>query len=108
MLRIIKHIILVGDNPQHLVTLQERIREIRPEMESYITEIHRIREAICGLLADMIIVHAADTSWFSYVQQIRQEPMADSIPIFVCREPLEEAMLKELLNGSYSYRNETG
>lgn len=99
MLRIIKHIILVGNSSKHLIALQQRIGEIAPGTESHITDIQRIREALYVLRADMILVHTYDVAWFPYVQRIRQEPLADRVPVFVCREPLEEGILEELLNG---------
>jgi hypothetical protein len=103
MLRIKKHIILVGNSTGRLITLQQRIREIAPETTSYISDICSIREVLCSQPADMILVHTRDTACFPFVQRIRQERLADRIPVFVCREPLEEVVLKELLNGGYKY-----
>jgi len=103
MLYIIKHIILVGDSTRHLIALQQRIREIAPEATSYISDICSIREILCSQPADMILVHTHDKALFPYVQRIRQERLADKIPVFVCREPLEEVVLKELLNGGCKY-----
>lgn len=100
MLRIKKHIILVGNSSRHLSALQQRIREIVPETESHIADICGIRELLGRQQADMIIIYTSEKeAYFPYVQRIRQEPLADSIPVFVCREPLEEEILKELLNG---------
>ena len=103
MLYIIKHIILVGDSTGRLITLQQRIREIAPEATSYISDICSIREILCSQPVDMILVHTRDTVWLPFVQRIRQERLADKVPVFVCREPLEEMVLKELLNGAYKY-----
>lgn len=100
MLRIIKHIILFGDSTRHLSALQQRIREIDPEAASYIADICSIGEVLGRQQADMILIYTGDTACFPYVQRIRREPLADRIPVFVCREPLEEEVLKALLNGS--------
>jgi len=98
MLRITKHIILVGNSSRHLIALQQRIREIAPEAESHISDICSIRELLLQRKVDMILIYTRDDkTGFPYVQRIRQEALADSIPVFVCLEPLEEAVLKALL-----------
>ena len=100
MLRIKKHIILVGNSSRHLVALQQRIREIVPETESHIADICDIRELLCRRQADMIIIYTGgNEAYFPYVQRIRREPLADTVPVVVFREPLEEEILKEMLNG---------
>jgi hypothetical protein len=103
MLLITKHIILVGDNTRRLVTLQRCILEMAPETVSYITDICSIREVLCSQPADMILVCTVDTGWFPYVQRIRQEPLADKIAVFVCCEPLAEAVLEKVLMGHGKY-----
>jgi hypothetical protein len=101
MLRIIKHIILVGDSSRHLIALQHRIREIAPGMEPHIADIRGIPEVLQRQRVDMILIYVHDDqAGFPYIQRIRQERLADRIPVFVCREPLEEAPLNELLKGA--------
>lgn len=100
MLRIKKHIILVGNSPRHLIALQQRIREMDPETDSRIADICHIREALCLQQVDMILIYtSADVAHFPYVLRIRQEPLADTVAVVVFREPLEEEILKEMLNG---------
>jgi hypothetical protein len=101
MLRNTKHIILVGSSSPHLISLQDRIREITPGAQIHITDISCIGKTLQQQKADMILIYTnGDTKGFPYVQQIRQEALADGIPVFVCGEPLDEAVLKALVNGN--------
>lgn len=90
--------ILVGNSSRHLIALQHRIRGIAPGMEPHIADICSIPEVLQRQPVDMILIYVHDDrAGFPYIQRIRQEPLADRIPVFVCREPLEEALLKKML-----------
>lgn len=110
MLRIVKHIILIGNNPRQLVLLQHYIHRIDPGIESYIIDICHVKELLARQPADMILIHiTADMARLPYVRIIRQEPLADEVPVFVLEAPLAEGALQELLNsgdGMFRYNNQ--
>jgi hypothetical protein len=98
--QIVKHIILVGDNPRQLVLLQHHIRRIDPDIECHITDICHVRQQLARQPADMILIHVtADIGCFPYVQTIRRERLADEVPMFVFEVPLAAGLLETLLNG---------
>lgn len=100
MLCIVKHIILVGNDHPQLIRLQHRIFRIDPGIVCYIIDICHVKNHLGSQPADMILIHiSADMAWMPYARRIRQEPLADKIPVFVFQAPLTEGTLEVLLTG---------
>jgi DNA-binding response OmpR family regulator len=99
MLRIIKHIILVGDQLTDLLSLQRMLFQSYPGVACVVAQLCDLQQYIGSKPPDIILVYVTgDVMDFPYVQAIRQQQAADELPVFVCRGPLAARELELLLN----------
>jgi hypothetical protein len=94
----IKHVLLVGNDAGHLLSVQNRMLTLRPQLEIDISDICTVDAAIHKQQPDLIMVCVEEVGCFDFLDLIRKNKRADETPLIVCRNPLEERILESILN----------
>ena len=94
-----KYIILLGEDYPQLVLLQHQIHNMGGAVTTAISNIEEITALLQRQLPDLIILYLTDggAAYTSYINRIRQNPLADEVPMVVCREPLDLSSLQGIL-----------
>ncbi|GAA0540469.1 hypothetical protein [Chitinophaga japonensis] len=99
MLYEMTYIILLGNSYEHLLLLQNCIHHLQPSIRTDIADTCTLAGFVRRQCPDMILLYMTtmENVHADYVHGIRNNRLADNIPLFVCRAPLAMPELATLL-----------
>lgn len=96
----INYVILIGNDPENLVSLKKKILALRPSLKIDTPDICTFDVLIQQQKPDMIVLYIKPAAVldYPYVDIIRKNPFADEIPLVICRGQIEESLLDWILH----------